>query len=560
MSDAALPPVPSLSPSDVESGVESDRALFESRFSRRGFLGALGVGAALSGAAALTPDGAAAAPAAPPVPASVPVPVGNPVTTPPVLGLHLQFGADPSAEITVSWHALQPVRNPRAMLGSPGGRYRLTVAADRSTYVDHASGTTVYAYHARITGLSADTDFAYAAVHDGAEPAYGSFRTAPRGRSAFTFTSFGDQGTPTLGKKYVPPAGVTIANPPYVNDNLGSPAAGDTTAAVERVQPLFHLFNGDLCYANLSTDRVRTWFDFWDNNSRSARNRPWMPAAGNHENELGNGPIGYEAFQTYFAVPRAGGQTPVTRGLWYAYTVGGVRVVHLANDDVCYQDGGNSYVRGYSKGAQKAWLEKELKATRANTEIDWIVVCMHQVVISTADQFNGADLGIRQEWVPLFDEYGVDLVVCGHEHHYERSHPIRGQQANATLTPIPHGSNTRRVDTTTGTVHMVIGGGGTSAPSNGLFFTPPACRVITAVGNPDPTTGKRPPVYVREAAPWSAVRNAARAYGFAAFAVDPGTGPGAATTMTVTYYDVVGADGAIEPFETFTLTRPRRDG
>jgi 3-keto-L-gulonate-6-phosphate decarboxylase len=24
-----------------------------------------------------------------------------------------------------------------------------------------------------------------------------------------------------------------------------------------------------------------------------------------------------------------------------------------------------------------------------------------------------ADLGIRQEWVPLFDQYGVDLVVCG---------------------------------------------------------------------------------------------------------------------------------------------------
>jgi hypothetical protein len=49
------------------------------------------------------------------------------------------------------------------------------------------------------------------------------------------------------------------------------------------------------------------------------------------------------------------------------------------------------------------------------------------------------------------------------------------------------------IDTTKGTVHMVIGGGGTSAPSNQLFFNPPACRVITAVGEPDPATGKRPP-------------------------------------------------------------------
>jgi hypothetical protein len=56
--------------------------------------------------------------------------------------------------------------------------------------------------------------------------------------------------------------------------------------------------------------------------------------------------------------------------------------------------------------------------------------------------FNGADLGIREEWVPLFDKYGVDLVVCGHEHHYERSHPIRGHAANATRTPVPAATTT----------------------------------------------------------------------------------------------------------------------
>ena len=110
-------------------------------------------------------------------------------------------------------------------------------------------------------------------------------------------------------------------------------------------------------------------------------------------------------------------------------------MISLANDDICYQDGGNSYVRGYSGGAQKAWLEKELAAARADRDVDWVVVCMHQVAISTADQFNGADLGIREEWVPLFDRYGVDLVVCGHEHHYERSHPIRGAAANRDAHP-----------------------------------------------------------------------------------------------------------------------------
>lgn len=490
----------------------------------------------------------------------VALPSPDVVTAPPVHGLHLQFGADAASEMVVSWHTLQAVRRPRVLLGRPDGKLERTAVAAVSSYTDAKSGQVVYAYHARLTGLRPGSAYLYAALHDGAEPEFGTFRMVPRGRSAFTFTSFGDQGTPTLGKKYVPPAGVTLPNPPFVNDNLGSPAGGETTLGVERLRPAFHLFNGDLCYANLADDRVRTWWDFWANNSRSARNRPWMPSPGNHENELGNGPIGYRAYQTYFSLPPAAGQTDLTRGLWYAFTAGSVRVISIANDDIAYQDGGNSYVRGYSAGAQKAWLAAELAATRRNRGIDWIVVCMHQVAISSVDQFNGADLGIRQEWLPLFDRYGVDLVVCGHEHHYERSHPIRGRQANATLTPIPAATATDVIDTTKGTVHMVIGGGGTSVPSNQLFFDPPGCRVITAVGaERDPATGKRPPVYVKEDAPWSAVRNAAHAYGFAAFRLDPGSRPGGTTTMTVTYYDVAGNDGRLAPFETFTLRRPRRD-
>jgi hypothetical protein len=183
---------------------------------------------------------------------------------------------------------------------------------------------------------------------------------------------------------------------------------------------------------------------------------------------------------------------------------------------------------------------------------------MHQVVVSTADQFNGADRGIREEWVPLFDKYGVDLVVCGHEHHYERSHAIRGAQANDTLTPIPVSSDLSTVDTTRGTVHMVIGGGGTSAPSNALFFEPAQCRVITAVG-PVGANGKRPPVYVHEDAPWSALRDKEHAYGFAAFEVDPGQHRGGPTTMKVTYYAVSGPFGNLTPVDQFTLVRPRRD-
>ena len=262
------------------------------------------------------------------------------------------------------------------VLGGLDGRLERTVEAKPVSYTDGKSKQVVYAYHAKIGDLKADQAFLYVALHDGAEPEFGTFRTSPRGRVPFTFTSFGDQGTPTLGRKFVLPASLTMANPPlFVNDNLGGPAGSDTTLGVERLKPLFHLFNGDLCYANVAEDRVRTWWDFWANNSRSARNRPWMPSPGNHENELGNGPIGYQAYQTYFSVPEATGQTGVTRGLWYTFTAGSVRVVSIANDDICYQDGGNSYVQVFLQ-RQKAWLEKELSAARADRNIDWLVVCV----------------------------------------------------------------------------------------------------------------------------------------------------------------------------------------
>ena len=64
---------------------------------------------------------------------------------------------------------------------------------------------------------------------------------------------------------------------------------------------------------------------------------------------------------------------------------------------------------------------------------------------------------------------------------------------------------------------------------------------------------------MKEDAPWSAVRNRAHSYGFAAFTLDPGSRSSDFTTIRVTYYDLVGADGQTAPFESFTLRRPRRD-
>jgi hypothetical protein len=233
-------------------------------------------------------------------------------------------------------------------------------------------------------------------------------------------------------------------------------------------------------------------------------------------------------------------------------------VIVLQNDDYCLQDASDYYINGYSGGRQLAFLERELRAARSSSEIDWVVVAMHQVMISSADA-SGSDLGLRQNYGPLFDKYGVDLVVCGHEHNYERSLAVRGVVAGSeTLTPNPVSHATDVIDTSMGTVHMVLGGGGVSGTTNQSFFKDGTAKVITAVSKN--SGGGHSSVYAKEQAIWAGTRDADHPYGFAAFTVDPGRFPGDTTRLHVTYYNVNKPHGELSVFEQFTLYRKRSDG
>ncbi|WHX23103.1 fibronectin type III domain-containing protein [Streptomyces malaysiensis subsp. malaysiensis] len=236
------------------------------RVSRRGLLGAAGAAAAGAGTFISQPEAVAASPVL------WTRPDGSGM--PPVSGLHLQFGADAAREVVVSWQTPVPVKRPRVMFGTPAHGMGTEVTARTTSYQDAKSRQTIYVHHARLNRLRPGTGYVYAAVHDGATPEAGSFRTGPGGRAPFTFTSFGDQGTPTVGKLNGPRPPKITEKLVYLNDNLGSPYANDVTTAVERIAPLFHLINGDLCYANLSEDRLRTWSDWFDMTSRSSRFRP----------------------------------------------------------------------------------------------------------------------------------------------------------------------------------------------------------------------------------------------------------------------------------------------
>ena len=204
---------------------------------------------------------------------------------------------------------------------------------------------------------------------------------------------------------------------------------------------------------------------------------------GNHALGLGDGEQGLASFLARYALPANG--MGALEGRWYAFRVGTALFVCLSGDDVAYQDvaapGGSGPAaapgsgRGYSGGAQTRWLESTLAAARGDASLDWVVVAVHQCACSSATAGVGSDLGIRREWLPLFDTYEVDLVLSGHDHGYERSFPVRGQDTGVVLaardgvgvtpgatadTRRPHPVTTVDsgvFDTSQGTVHLVLG-------------------------------------------------------------------------------------------------------
>jgi Purple acid Phosphatase, N-terminal domain/Calcineurin-like phosphoesterase len=510
--------------------------------------------------------------------------------------IHLTWGEDPATSVVVSWAAPGQAAKPRVRIG------QRVITAEPRQYTDGISGETVWTYHARVGGLRPGATYAYAVTADNdsnaADPFSATFRTAPRGQAAFRFTSFGDLATPNTDWA------------------LSYGQSAYAVEAVESFQPLFHLLNGDLCYANLNpTAQPEVWRDFGNNNQTSAAGRPWMPCPGNHEVEFGNGPQGFTSYLTRYTLPD--NQVPGFGGRWYSFRISSVLFVSLDADDVVYQDSGpfvagpaaltpaastgnppiepgtSFYIRGYSEGAQTAWLERTLAAGRGDESVDWIVVQMHQCAVSSSANGNGSDLGIREEWLPYFDRYEVDLVLAGHDHDYERSFPLRGADRGVgrevatgavvdTRRPRPVMTTDGGVfDTSTGTVHLVLGCGGTNDPLDRFQVDgasgQPEAKVLIRADRPaltsTPGVYGRPTAYAMEDAIWSARRDTSTAYGIAVFDVDPGTEAGGPPSITITHYHAVGADpvnpvtgakGAPTPdytkFETFTLVRPRADG
>ena len=141
-----------------------------------------------------------------------------------------------------------------------------------------------------------------------------------------------------------------------------------------------------------------------------------------------------------FSLPDNGQSGGVASGTeqYYSFDYGNVHVVSLDSQLSARDDDQRATMRG--------WLMDDLSSNTA----DWTIVIFHHPPYSKGSNhdsdtvvpqrpFDLPQKLMREEFVPIFDDYGVDLVYGGHSHSYERSYYLHDHTGTSdTFSPALH--------------------------------------------------------------------------------------------------------------------------
>ncbi len=285
-----------------------------------------------------------------------------------------------------------------------------------------AAGTT---HVFTLTGLRPETTYAYELTAGGGQIAGGEdcrFRTAPPdgSRAPFRFLAWGDSGT-------------------------GSSTQFDVAGWMEEVlpAPTLALGLGDLVYNDGEWENYdpRLFVPY----AKLFRSTTFWPALGNHDTSTENGAPYIDAF--YMPTQSGAPGKPSNSERYYSFDHG---MAHFT----CVDSESTSTAPG---SAQFTWLEADLEHARARGK-RWLFVYMHHPPYTrgTHDSTSESELiNLRANLVPLFDQKGVDLVMTGHSHVYERSFLAK----NSAVLQADISEYTK-IASPDGTVYLVTGCGG----------------------------------------------------------------------------------------------------
>ena len=192
--------------------------------------------------------------------------------------------------------------------------------------------------------------------------------------------------------------------------------------------------SGDISYAD---GEQSAWDDWFNVQQDSMTVIPWITGVGNHENEPG---YGFTPYEHRFD---SDGQIE-SETFWYSRQIPGVRMVFMSTE------------HDYNPGsAQYAWLEQELGSIDREAT-PFLIVYGHSPMYSS-NSYHGSEVELRTAVEKLYGDYGVDLVIAGHDHFYERTWPVSAEVVMDT------GNGFDRFSRGEGPIHLVIGMAGRSA-------------------------------------------------------------------------------------------------
>ncbi len=260
----------------------------------------------------------------------------------------------------------------------------------------------------KLDGLSPGRTYSYVVEACGSRTGVRQFRTASGpGTQRVQFSAMGDFGTGGSLQRDV----VTLLSP-----------------ADKRGELLLAL--GDNAYSSGTEQEFQQ--HLFTPMAPLLRELPLFASPGNHEYVTNKA----QPYLDNFYLPA---NNPARSERYYSFDWGHVHFISL--DTSCTL----GLAETGCEAAQKSWLAQDLAATKQ----PWKVVFFHYPVWSSGE--HGSQPKIQREYPPLFEQYGVDLVLTGHDHNYERTRPMKG----TAVAP----SGTR------GVTYVVVGSGGASLRS-----------------------------------------------------------------------------------------------
>ncbi|WP_228447079.1 purple acid phosphatase family protein [Streptomyces paludis] len=328
----------------------------------------------------------------------------------------------PATSQKVTWRAkaeapyaqAQFMEAPRALGDvAPAAGAVTSVQAEATNSVNTSLGYASTYHTAQFTGLKPATRYTYR-VGDGTNwSPWTDFTTAAAELKPFSFIYYGD------AQNYIDSAVPRVFR----------------KAFADRPEAKVVVNAGDLIDTANSEEQWGQWYQagsFIDAQVNS------ISVPGNHE--YSNGLSNF--WRPQFPYPDNGPGDAALKQTAYTVDYQGVRFIAL-----------DSNVQSDAKlmAAQTAWLEGLLK----NNPNKWTAVTFHHPVYSTTGSRNNA--AVRDQWGPLFEKYGVDLVLQGHDHSYGRGNKTE---------------NRKSVTTHNGVTYVVsVSGGKMYALNNGANWT-----------------------------------------------------------------------------------------